>query len=120
MYAAKFLISFLVAIFFAYLFCKILKRGQKFIKLVTTNNWASLISLIIFLPFWICLSFGFYNYSDMLPYLIILSIYSYAVTAFIIRFVIDIPWELSIFLTVCLLAINEFMFDAIKFISQEI
>ncbi|MEM8833015.1 MAG: hypothetical protein AAGB32_00610 [Pseudomonadota bacterium] len=57
---------------------------------------------------------GFQNYDDIFPYFVVMSLYGYAITAFVIRYIVDIPWELSAFLAICLMAINEFGYDVLE------
>ncbi len=103
----KFLIGYILALGFIYFINKIMKREHNFIKFITTSNWASLINLVLFLPLFFLMKSGVSNYNDLYPHMVILSVYSYVLSAFIIRYVIDIPWELAVFITVCLLALNE-------------
>lgn len=113
-YIIRFVLTLIAGLTFVYFFCKTVKRKHTIVKLITTANWTSLISLILFLPFFAVMIFGYFSYADLLPYFIMISLYDYAITAFIIRYIVDIPWELAAFMTICLLAINEFGFDLIE------
>ena len=113
-YGVKFILVTAIGLVFTYYLCKIMKRKHTFIKLVTTSNWTSLISLVLFIPFFGLMASGMQTYDNIFPYLIVLSLYGYGITGFIIRYIVDIPCELAAFMTICLLAINELGFDLIE------
>lgn len=107
LYGIKYVVQFLAILLFTYYFCKIVKRKKNFVRFITTSNWCSIITLIVFIPIYVFLVLGNGTYDDVYPILVAISLYAYALAAFVTRYVIDIPWELAVFMTVCVLAINE-------------
>ena len=110
-FAIKFFLIIPILLLFAFFFCRIVKRQHKFVKYVTASNWLSLVPLVLFVPFFLMMQFGPTTYGDIEPFIIVISVYSYVLTAFMTRYVVDIPWELAVFMTVCALAINEASFS---------
>ena len=117
LYMAKFPISIALVIGFMYIVCHVLERKDKFIKLITVSNWATLIPLLLFLPFFFMMRSGA-EYTVIYPYIVLISVYSYALGAFITKHVLAIPWELAIFFTICTLAIHESCFRVLYFLAQ--
>ena len=117
LFAVKFILCFIATLLFIYYFCKITHRKDNFIRYITVSNWCSLIPLILFLPIFIAMLADFKTYNDLYPATILISLYSYALATFITRYVIDIPWELAAFVTVCVLAINEGGFSLLYYIA---
>lgn len=118
LFTLKFFIGLVLTLGFVYFFCKIVKRKHNFIKYIAVSNWCSIIPLVLFIPLLILLKLGMSTYNDVYPLIIVISVYSYALAAFIVRYVIDIPWELAVFVTVCILAINEGSFDLLYYIAS--
>jgi len=107
----KYFLSMAALILFVYYICKIMKKKSRFYKTITVMNWMTLIPLILTLPFLALMMSGLYTYEQSYPMLVVITLYAYALTAFIIRYVIDIPWELSVFLAICTMAINQFFYE---------
>lgn len=107
LFGLKFIGCLLCSLFFVYYCCKIIQRKHNYSKFITTANWCSLIPLVVFLPFLLLLAFGPTTYEHIASIVIFISIYSYVVTAFVTRYVIDVPWELAGFIAICTMAINE-------------
>lgn len=117
LYGIKFIVGTAVSIAFMYFFSGIIKRRKHFIRYITVNNWCSLIPLILMTPIYLMWMTNMGNYEQAYPFLLLISLYSYALSAFIIRYVIDIPWELAIFVTVCLFFINDVGFKILHYIT---
>jgi len=118
LFILKFVIFYAIGFIFIYYLCRFMKRSEHFKQYVTISNWSALIGIIAFIPLLALLHFTQKSYDDLYYAIIILSLYSYCYSAFIIRHVIKIPWELAIFITICFLAINETGFDLLYWISQ--
>ena len=118
LYALKMFVSLALGFSFIYMFCKITDRKQHFVHYVTVSNWSSIISLVLYIPAIAVMKMGWYDYNDVYPALILTSLYAYGFAAFITKYVLRIPWELAVFVTICLLAINESMFDILYYIAQ--
>lgn len=111
MMVVKYFFSIAVLTFFSYYLCKLMKKKDRFFKFVTVTNWMTLTPLVLFIPFLILMMNGIYMYEQAYPFLVIVALYSYVLTAFVIRYVIDIPWELSVFFAICTMAINQFFYQ---------
>lgn len=117
LYGVKFVVTTALSLIFMYFMMYILKREPRFIRFISVSNWCSLIPLLAFLPIYFGWLMGFTDYEQSYPFLIVISIYFYALTAFIIRYIVDIPWELAIFITVCLFFIDDFSFKILGLIT---
>lgn len=117
LFAIKFIVCFIAVLGFIYYFCKITHRRNNFIRYITVSNWCSLVPLVLFLPIFAAMLAGIKTYDDLYPATVLISLYTYALATFITRYVIDIPWELAVFLTVCVLAINEGGFSLLYYIA---
>lgn len=118
LFILKFIIGSTVTLLFLYMFCKVINRTHNLIKYITASNWASIIPLILFITPLILMKLGPYTYDDVYPALVVISVYAYALTAFVTRYIIDIPWELAIFVTICTMAINEAGFDLLYYTAS--
>lgn len=120
LFIAKIIIVMILGLALIYYFCHITQRKQHFIKYITVANWSALIGMILFIPIIITLQWGLKTYDDLYPVIIVLDVYSYAYATFVLKHVLQIPWELSIFLMVCLMFINETCFDILYWITKSI
>jgi hypothetical protein len=118
LFGGKFFVSLGLQIGFSYIVCKVLQIPQKFIHYVTVSNWATIIPTLFYLPILYTLSQGFQNYDSVYPYLVFISIYSYALGAFITKYVLGIPWELAIFIAICAMAISEGCYKLLFFVAN--
>lgn len=106
----KFLSVFILSLGFSYAICKFLKREEYFKRYISITNWSSLIAFISFLPIIYLMKIGIFTHTDLTPYLFLMSAYLYVLGWYITRHVLKIPWQLAIFIMVCFLAIEDFMF----------
>ena len=111
---AKETLTFAAAVGFIYAMCKFTGRRQHFKKALITSNWSAMIGALLFLPVLFLMVKGAYSYDDLYPTMIISSLYAYAILAFIFKHTLRIPWELSAFMVVCFIAINEGGVDLLK------
>lgn len=107
LFALKFVGCLVCSLLFVYYCCKIIQRKHNYSKFITTANWCSLIPLVVFAPFLLLLAFGPTTYEHVASVVVFISMYSYVITAFVTRYVIDVPWELAGFIAICTMAINE-------------
>lgn len=103
----KFVLNISLGFLFVYYVCKILKKLDQFIKFVTAVNWLSVVNIVLFLPLLALMYLGVSEFSGLYSAIITISVYGYVLSAFLVRYVMEIPWELAIFIAICGLAINE-------------
>ncbi len=113
LFLIKVIVVMIVGLVLIYYFCHLTKRKDNFVYYITVANWSALIGIVIFTPIIILLHFGIKSYEDLYPAIILLGIYSYAYSTFVLKHTLKLPWELAVFLMVCLMAINETAFDFI-------
>ncbi len=116
-FIVKFILVIALLVTLSYYLCKFLKRQEYFVKYITVSNWASLIAVILYLPFIIMMAVGTYSFSDLAPYLILVSIYMYSLAGFIAKYVLQIPWELAAFIAILSMAINESSFELVYLVT---
>lgn len=111
---AKETMTFAASIGFIYAICRFTDRLEHFKKALIASNWSALIGALLFLPVLFLMIKGTYSYDDLYPTMIVSTIYGYAISAFILKHTLRIPWELSVFMVVCFIAINEGGVDLLK------
>lgn len=119
LFIIKIIVVMIVGLGLIYYFCHLTKRKENFVYYITVANWSALIGMVVFIPIILLLHFGIKSYEDLYPAIIILGVYSYAYATFVLKHALKIPWELSIFLMVCLMAINETTFDVIYALARQ-
>ena len=118
LFALKFFFSMGLVVGFSYIICHVLQKVNKFLKYVTVSNWATLIPLLLYIPFLYMMSQGSQEYDGVYSFLVLISLYSYAIGAFITKYILEIPWELAIFITICSMAISEGCYKLLFFIAN--
>lgn len=94
-----------------------LDRHKDFFKFLTVSNWLALLEAFISLP----ILYLFVNNTEwptIYTLLIMLSLYGYALIAFLFRNIYRLSWELSIALAIVVLAINNISLEVLFTISQ--
>lgn len=104
---------------FIYFMAKSMDRVENFARMVTANNFLVLPAAVLMLPLSIAFMNGGYTWVEVYPLMVCITLYSYAYTAFMAAYVLKIPKELAIFVSICSMAINQTALDAMKWIGSQ-
>ena len=118
LFFVKGLVGLALSLLILYGFAKAYDRLDRFYLTITAANWSSIIPTALFLPIMITYALGWYTWDDIYGISVILALYTYAITGFLLTYTFKIPWEMGGFLTVVLLAINETGFDIIYWLAS--
>ena len=118
LFGIKFFVSAALLVGFSYIICNVLHKGSLFLKYVTISNWVTLIPLLLYIPCLYVMSRGLQTYDVVYPFLIVFSVYGYAMGTFIAKHVLKIPWELAVFVGICSMAISEGCYKLLFFIAN--
>ena len=112
--------AFALGMFFGlvYVIANKLDRGEHFVQFVTATNWAAVPSTIALIPVLLMVSGGAYSADEMMPFLMCVIFYSYALTAFIAMRVFRMPWEMGMFVAFVALAVNQGSFRIVDWVAQ--
>lgn len=105
---------------FVWLLCRKTDRMDRFRQFVTANNWLSLPAALLFVPVLLVFSSGGHSWQEMQPFMMFLVLYSYAITAFMAAYVLNIPFELGGFVGFIAMAANNGAHDFIRFMEAAI
>ena len=100
-----------------YLMAKNLDKVENFQRFATANNWLMLPSVVLMIIPVIGMLTGHYNWADIQPLLMIVTLYSCACVAFMATHVMRIPWELASFVAICGLAIHQTSLDMVRWMT---
>ena len=99
---------------FVYLMAKSMDKIEDFKRFVIANNWLCVpIALLGIVPITLFTT-GFYSWADIYPFIIFLTLYSCACTAFMTTYIMRIPLELAVFIAITGMTIHHNALDFLK------
>ncbi len=102
---------------FVYVMAKTMDRLESFYRFVTANNWLALPAAVLMIPLVLLFVTGAYGWSEIYPLMVLVTLYSYAYTAFMASYVLRIPMELACFIAIAGMAINQTSLDVMKWLA---
>ncbi len=91
---------------FVYFMAHTLDKLDDFHRFATANNWITIpTAIMMMIPVTLFLS-DIYTWNEIYPAIVLITLYSYACTAFMVTHVMRIPVELASFIAIAGLAIN--------------
>lgn len=105
---------------FVYMMAKNLDRMDSFYRFVTANNWLALPAAVLSAPLLFMFWNGGHAWSEIYPMMVIVTLYSYAYTAFMATYVLRIPKELACFIAIAGMAINQTSLDVVKWAAVQV
>ena len=100
-----------------YVMARKIDQLKNFCRFITANNWLMLPSVLLMIWPVIGLVSGHYVWADIQPLVAMLTLYSFACTAFMMTHVLRIPWELAGFAAISGLAIHQTSLDVLKWVA---
>ncbi len=111
LYCLRSVLAIAFGIAFSFMFLRVLKKEDCLFRLITASNWLSVSAAVLTLPLAILLATGMQDWEALYPVMIVLSVYSYIWTAFLVTYVVKIPWELAGFFVIFGMFIDETLYD---------
>lgn len=99
---------------FVYALAKSMDRLENFHRFVTANNWLTIPAAVLMAPLVIMFINGHYEWADIYPLMVVITLYSYAYTAFMATHVMRIPMEMACFIAIAGMAIHQTSLGVLK------
>lgn len=99
---------------FVYAMARTMDRLDDFYRFASANNWLTLPAAILIAPLSIAFMNGHYEWAEVYPLMVFITLYSYAYTAFMAAHVMRIPMELACFIAIAGMAIHQTSLDVLK------
>lgn len=118
-YGLRFFISLAMFLGVVYFMAKTMDREDAFYRFGTANNWLSIPAVVLALPLIVMFLNGHYTWAEIYPFMVVITLYSYAYTAFMASRVLRLPIEMGGFVAIIGMAINQTSLDVIKHVAIE-
>lgn len=118
-YTLRLFISLGLFLGFVYMMAKTLDKAAEFKRFATANNWVTLPATIAMLPLLLLFLNGSHSWAEIYPMMVIVTLYSYAYTGFLIAHIMRVPYELAAFMAVAGMAIHQSSLTAIKWAAVQ-
>lgn len=105
---------------FVYTMARSMDRLDDFYRFATANNWIALPAAIMIAPLVIAFTNGYYEWAEIYPLMVFITLYSYAYTAFMATYVMRIPMELACFIAIAGMAIHQTSLSALKWAAVNV
>ncbi len=93
---------------------KTMDKLDAFYRFATANNWLCIPAAVVMVPLLCAYMTGAYEWSEVYPLMVFVTLYSYAYTAFMATYVLRIPLELACFIAIAGMAIHQTSLGLIK------
>lgn len=104
---------------FVYFMAKTLDKAEDFKRFVTANNWLTLPAAIAMLPLLFLFLNGSHSWTEIYPMMVMVTLYSYAYSGFIIAHIMRIPYEMAAFIAIAGMAIHQTSLSAVKWMAVQ-
>jgi hypothetical protein len=110
-----------LAMFLGLVYCmaRQMDREEHFYRFATANNWLAIPAAILSVPLILAFLNGAYEWNEVYPLLVFITLYSYAYSTFMITFVMRLPWELACFIAIAGMAIHQTSLGALKWAAVQ-
>jgi hypothetical protein len=117
-YALRLFVYLAAFLGMVYLMASKLGRLEDFYRFAVANNWLTIPAAALMLPLTLLFMNGVYEFSEIYPLMVFVTLYSYACTAFMATHILRIPAELACFVAIAGMAINQTTLHALKFVAS--
>lgn len=104
---------------FVYFMARTMEREENFYRFATANNWLAIPAALLSAPLVFAFLNGFYSWNEVYPFLVFITLYSYAYSAFMVTFVMRVPWEFACFIAISGMAIHQTSLGALKWAAVQ-
>lgn len=120
LYSLRMAASWALFITAVYMIVREIDRRDLFYKFIIANNWITVPATAVFIPVAFMLLSGRYTWDELYPFMMCLMLYSYAFTAFMVAYILRVPWELAGFITFMGVTINNDTLDLVRWITERL
>lgn len=113
-YSLRLFIYLGVFLAFVYAMARSLDKLDDFYRFASANNWLALPAAVLMSPLLILFLNGHYEWAEIYPLMVFITLYSYATTAFMAMHVMRIPMELACFIAIASMAIHQTSLGLLK------
>lgn len=107
LYSLRMAASWMLFMAAVYMIVREIDRRDLFYKFIIANNWITLPATLVFVPVGWMLMSGAYSWQELYPFMACLMLYSYGFTAFMVAYILRVPWELAGFITFIGVMVND-------------
>ena len=104
---------------FVYFMAKTLDKTSEFKRFVTANNWLTLPAAAAMLPLLGLFLNGSHSWAEIYPMMVMVTLYGYAYSGFMVAHIMRIPYELACFIAIAGMAIHQSSLSAIKWAAVQ-
>jgi hypothetical protein len=97
-----------------YTMARSMDRLDAFYRFAAANNWLTIPAALLIAPLVAMFTSGHYEWNEIYPLMVFITLYSYAYTAFMAAHVMRIPMELACFIAIAGMAIHQTSLDVLK------
>ncbi|MBU0799652.1 MAG: hypothetical protein KKA05_01485 [Alphaproteobacteria bacterium] len=120
LYSLRIAASWALFLSAVYMIVREIDRRDLFYKFIVASNWITLPATLVFVPVGWMLMSGLYTWQELYPFMACLMLYSYAFTAFMVAYVLRVPWELAGFITFIGVMVNDNTMDAVHWLTDKL
>ncbi len=100
-----------------YTMARTMDKLDDFYRFATANNWLTVPAALLMTPLVAMFMNGHYEWAEIYPLMVFITLYSYAYTAFMAAHVLRIPMELACFIAIAGMAIHQTSLDILKWVA---
>ena len=119
-YALRLFVYLGLFLAFVYTMARTLDKLDDFYKFATANNWLTIPAAVLIAPLSIAFMSGHYEWAEIYPLMVCITLYSYAYTAYMAAHVLRVPMELACFIAIAGMAIHQTSLSALKWAAVNI
>lgn len=120
LYSLRMVLSWVMFLGCIYWLVNNVNRREYFCQFVTATNWLTIPATLIYLPVALMIAGGAYSWTELYPFTVCLTVYTYAFTAFMAAYILRVPWELAGFVAVISVMVDNYTSDLIAFVSDKL
>ncbi|MCB9983532.1 MAG: hypothetical protein H6861_07670 [Rhodospirillales bacterium] len=102
---------------FVYAMARTMDKLEDFYRFATANNWLAIPAAVLMTPLLILFLNGHYQWTEVYPLMVVITLYSYAYTAFMAMHVMRVPAELGVFIAIAGMAIHQTSLGLLKVVA---
>jgi len=113
-YSLRLFIYLGVFLTIVYTMARTMDKLEEFHRFATANNWLTIPAAVLITPLVMAFMNGYYEWAEIYPLMVFITLYSYAYTAFMVAHVMRLPMELAGFVAIAGMAIHQTSLDFLK------
>ncbi len=118
-YALRLFVYLTAFLAFVYGLARTMDKMDNFYRFATANNWLTIPAAVIMIPLLGMFLAGNHDWASVYPLMVVITLYSYAYTAFMAAAVMRIPYEFAGFIAIAGMAIHQSSLDVMKWVAVQ-